>query len=112
MLSRGFLSPLKSIFLATPATRHVCAKHISPRKSQSLSIFLTLVQSGRDRGSSWSVLVVFGAKTRFAQSGGANALVKKTACERDPLRELHLLHALTQFSRFIASSENLVTGKT
>ena len=36
--------------------------------------------------------------------GGANVCAKKTPCERDPLRELQVLQALTQFSTDIAIS--------
>jgi hypothetical protein len=42
--------------------------------------------------------------------GGANVCAKKTPCERDPLRELHGLQALTKFSRLIAMSGCLDTG--
>lgn len=39
-----------------------------------------------------------------ANTGGVNCRAKKDASERDPLRELHDLHALVRFSGDIARS--------
>jgi hypothetical protein len=52
-------------------------------------------------GLSWCDLDRIG-EIKEEKTGGANVCAKKDPCERDPLRELHVLHALTQLSGLIA----------
>ena len=47
---------------------------------------------------------------REEKTGGVNKGAKKTPAEREPFDELHLLHAATMFSMFIAWSGALDTG--
>jgi hypothetical protein len=54
-------------------------------------------------GLSWWISDRVG-EGKAEKTGGANAVPKKTPCERDPLRELQGLHAANKLSGLMAWS--------